>query len=56
MLPAKIWKSLCQGQLIRLLYVPVVEWRRGNLVKVTVGQHTSPMTEEHHIQFIIAET
>ena len=36
-------------------HVPVVE-SDGNLVKVTVGSTLHPMTEEHHIQFIILET
>jgi len=36
-------------------HVPVIECD-GNLVKVTVGSTLHPMTEEHHIQFIILET
>ena len=36
-------------------HLPVVEYN-GNLVKVTVGSTLHPMTEEHHIQFIILET
>jgi len=36
-------------------HVPVVECN-GNLVTVTVGSTLHPMTEEHHIQFIILET
>lgn len=36
-------------------HVPVVKCN-GNLVMVTVGSTLHPMTEEHHIQFIILET
>lgn len=36
-------------------HVPVVECD-GNLVTVTVGSTLHPMTEEHHIKFIILET
>ncbi len=36
-------------------HVPVIE-QDGNIVKVTVGTTLHPMTEEHHIVFIILET
>ena len=36
-------------------HVPVIEIN-GNSVKVTVGSTPHPMTEEHHIAFIILET
>ena len=36
-------------------HVPVVEVN-GNLVKVKVGSVTHPMTEEHHIAFVVLET
>lgn len=36
-------------------HVPVVE-RLGNTVKVKVGAEEHPMTDVHHIEFIIAET
>ena len=36
-------------------HVPVAEVN-GNLVKVTVGSVLHPMTEEHHIAFVVLET
>lgn len=36
-------------------HVPVVEVE-GDIVKVTVGSVEHPMTEEHHISFIMLET
>ena len=36
-------------------HIPEVEVA-GNLVKVKVGSVTHPMTEEHHIAFIVLET
>ncbi len=36
-------------------HVPVVEVK-GNIVTVTVGSTLHPMTEEHHIVFILIET
>lgn len=36
-------------------HVPVIEVE-GNVVKVKVGSVEHPMTEEHHISFIILET
>ncbi len=36
-------------------HVPVIE-QEGNKVKVTVGSVLHPMTEAHHISFIVLET
>ncbi len=57
---------MCCGQKMELLepnttegshekHIPVIE-REGNKVTVTVGSVPHPMTEEHHIEFIILET